>query len=221
MRILEKRQADSRALLTQCRVIDFMHDLANEAPVQVQALLEQAVLLEAKPGDVVVRKGDLDSRVYFLLEGELIVYLDHQDGKQRVINYIGPGEEFGSVAVMRQIPRTATVVASPLSPVTQVLGLDFSVLADFNDMSQLQLKTKLLFFRHLVKINQQRLSRYCATYPYGPLVRLFEQLPAFTRHEGSLDELRYLHGKMMALSVLLCNWNQALEPLADIKPLLH
>lgn len=213
-----KPLADTASLLNQCQVIDFMQALANEAPFQLQLLLEHAVLLEAKPGDPVIRKGDLDSRVYFLLEGELIVYIDHQDGKQRVIGYIGPGEEFGSVAVMRQIPRTATLIAAPLSPVTRVLGLDFTALSDFNDMTQLQLQTKLLFFRHLVKINQQRLSRYCDVYPYRPLVKLFEQLPTFARHENSIEELRYLYGKMMALSVLLCNWNQALEPLRDLKP---
>lgn len=161
MRTLGHKTTDPVSLLNQCQVIDFIHALASETPIEAERLLAQAVLLEAKPGEPVVRKGDLDSRVYFLLEGELIVYINHQDGKQRVIGYIGPGEEFGSVAVMRQIPRTATLVAAPLSPVTRVLGLDFTALADLNDMSQLQLKTKLLFFRHLVKINQQRLHRYC------------------------------------------------------------
>jgi MFS family permease len=79
------------------------------APLPGTALEHLATRLTAlhlEPGTVVVREGDAGDRFYVVVEGELDVTSD-----SRQISTMGPGESFGEIALLRDLPRTATVIA--------------------------------------------------------------------------------------------------------------
>jgi hypothetical protein len=57
-------------------------------------------------GSVIVRQGELGDAFYLLTEGRVEV---HQDGA--LLSTLGPGGSFGELALLRDIPRTATVTA--------------------------------------------------------------------------------------------------------------
>jgi MFS family permease len=71
---------------------------------------------EFRAGQMIVRQGDYGDRFYVIADGEADVTTDG-----RLIRTLAPGEGFGEIALLRDIPRTATVSArTPL----QVFTLD-------------------------------------------------------------------------------------------------
>jgi MFS family permease len=67
-------------------------------------------------GSTVIREGDSGDRFYVVESGRLAVSVDGRE-----VRRLGPGEGFGEIALIRNVPRTATVTA--LDDVT-VLGID-------------------------------------------------------------------------------------------------
>ncbi len=61
-------------------------------------------------GEVVVREGDPGDHAYVVQQGRLEV-IRERDGQRDVLRSLGPGDCFGEMAVFRQAPRSATVVA--------------------------------------------------------------------------------------------------------------
>ena len=63
------------------------------------------------PGEAVVREGELGSTFYIVKNGSVLV-TTLQNGSDVVeLATLGPGAFFGEVSVLKNVPRTATVVA--------------------------------------------------------------------------------------------------------------
>ncbi|MBO0834287.1 MAG: cyclic nucleotide-binding domain-containing protein [Actinobacteria bacterium] len=58
------------------------------------------------PGDVIIREGQPGEEFYVIADGQARASKDDKELRQ-----MGPGESFGEIALMRQVPRTATVIA--------------------------------------------------------------------------------------------------------------
>ena len=59
-----------------------------------------------EPGDVIIREGEPGERFYVIAEGRTCA---SKDGKQ--LREMGAGDSFGEIALLRRVPRTATVTA--------------------------------------------------------------------------------------------------------------
>jgi MFS family permease len=73
----------------------------------IERLARALVRVEIAPGETVVSEGEEGDRFYAVESGSLAVL---QAGRQ--INELGPGDSFGEIALLRDVPRTATVTAS-------------------------------------------------------------------------------------------------------------
>jgi hypothetical protein len=72
----------------------------------LEHLAGRLVPLRLEPGSVVVREGDSGDRFYIVAEGEVEV----TEGGA-TISTLGAGGYFGEIALLRDLPRTATVTA--------------------------------------------------------------------------------------------------------------
>jgi len=62
-------------------------------------------------GATIFRKGEIGDRVYVIENGEVEAVEEDADKGARVIRRMGPGDHFGEISLIRQIPRTLTVRA--------------------------------------------------------------------------------------------------------------
>jgi MFS family permease len=72
----------------------------------LEHLAARLVPLRLQAGDVVVRQGDTGDRFYVVVEGDVEITVDG-----RVVSELGPGGYFGEIALIRDMPRTATATA--------------------------------------------------------------------------------------------------------------
>ena len=78
------------------------------SPVTVEALARALVRVEVPAGEIVVREGDESDRFYVIESGS--VRVTAADG--RLLREEGPGEYFGEIGLLRDVPRTATITAA-------------------------------------------------------------------------------------------------------------
>jgi CRP-like cAMP-binding protein len=93
------------------------------SPAELDLLLARLVPLEVRPGETIIRQGELGQRFYLIRSGTVEV---ERDGAR--LAQLGPGEAFGEIALLLDVPRTATVTAS--EP-TRLLALEAR---DFRDL---------------------------------------------------------------------------------------
>ena len=86
-----------------------IEDVALFTPLSLvtkERIASHLVQVDVAAGDVVIRVGDVGDRFYVVGAGELTI-----DAGTRIVP-AGPGDFFGEIALLRDVPRTATVQAT-------------------------------------------------------------------------------------------------------------
>jgi MFS family permease len=108
------RGVDRKAILPDAARVELLRALEIFRPL-AQPVLERLswhlIPVAAADGEVIIRQGDPGDLFYVIEAGTVDIHIDGQLVASR-----GVGEFFGEIALLRDIPRTATVVAA--TPVT-------------------------------------------------------------------------------------------------------
>jgi MFS family permease len=72
----------------------------------LESLARSLIPLEVREGDVIIREGEEGDRFYLVSEGRVDI-----SAKGAYVSTVGPGEPLGEIALLRDVPRTATCTA--------------------------------------------------------------------------------------------------------------
>jgi len=89
-------------------------------PITLEKLAARSAMADKVRGDVIVTEGDPGDLFYVIAEGEVEV---SRGGRRQ--GALGPGEQFGEIALLRDSGRTATVVATRPTRLVTIDGRDF------------------------------------------------------------------------------------------------
>lgn len=76
------------------------------SPLVLEGLAASLVPAHAGTGETIIRQGETGDRYYVLAEGRVQVLVDGAPVRE-----LGPGQGFGEIALLRSVPRTASIVA--------------------------------------------------------------------------------------------------------------
>ena len=189
--------------------VPFFNEVLRADAEQFQLLLDHAEVLVAQPGDVVMRQGDDDSYLYFLLRGQLGVMAEQGEAGSQVLNYISPGEVFGTLAMLRGTPRTATIRVDDATREAVLARIDFTLFSNVRAASVFSLETRLSFYKMLVHNIRWTLEVNRMQEPDHAVVSLLRKVPLYAGPKGTQEELDALHQQAHVLADLLCQWNES------------
>lgn len=104
-------------------------------PAKLKLMAFASERMTYKPGQAVMRQGDPGDAAYVILQGEADVIVDGKNGPL-VVAKVGTNDIIGDIAILIDIPRTATVSAtSELVTLKLTKDLFYQLINDFPEMA--------------------------------------------------------------------------------------
>ncbi|MCG8359688.1 MAG: cyclic nucleotide-binding domain-containing protein [Kiloniellales bacterium] len=108
---------------------------ANIEPAKLKLMAFASERMTYRDGQAVVRQGEQGDSAYVILEGEADVVVDTAGGPLKVAN-LGRNDIVGDIAILIDVPRTATVTArGELITLKLTKDLFFQLVNDFPEMA--------------------------------------------------------------------------------------
>lgn len=143
---MEIQQAGTSAIL------QFLSSLAlfeGVSKASLAALARESRLKRVPKGTFLFFQTDLANAVYMVRKGTIAIRLENPDGRELVINEMGPGDCFGELGILTGEPRSTSAEAIIDSEVLLIPSTTFQ--------SILEQEPRLTL--HLLKITAQRLQK--------------------------------------------------------------
>lgn len=120
---------------------------AEMDPAALQVLARVAHLKTVPRHTYLFYQDDPGDAAFVVRTGEIAILLATADGRELVINELGPGECFGEIALLTNAPRTASALARKDSEIIILPRNEF--------LNELEHQPKIM--RHILEITAQRL----------------------------------------------------------------
>ena len=151
------------------RKCTLFNEIADLTLVSLEAQIRWKYL---KPEEMVCRKGDPSDGLYILIRGGLLVFDLLHNGQEVSLNLVKPGDFFGELSVIDQLPRTAYIKASKDS----LVGLMPKSVAQDLFYTQPQMAQRMM--EHLAgKVREMTIQRVLLSLPHA-----FQRVCAWLEH---------------------------------------
>jgi CRP/FNR family cyclic AMP-dependent transcriptional regulator len=148
---------------------------------ELALLSSQAVTRTFPKNSIIINEGDASDALYVMNSGRVKVFLSDDDGKEMVLNTLGPGEYFGEVAMLDNATRSASIVTLEKTNITIIPKNDFEACLLRNS------ELAMLIIRDLAKrlrMATENVRSLALLDVYGRVARLLIQLAS--EKEGQL-----------------------------------
>lgn len=79
---------------------------------EVDALAARGLIRTFPRHAVLINEGEESEHVYVILSGQVKVFCSDEKGREITLNFMGPGEFFGELSVLGEMPRSASVMTT-------------------------------------------------------------------------------------------------------------
>ncbi|HEX3088788.1 MAG TPA: cyclic nucleotide-binding domain-containing protein [Ilumatobacteraceae bacterium] len=94
-------------------------------PSRLRVLADVTVRERVEVGETIVRQGETDFDVFFVVDGEYDVMISHFGLEPDFIRSLHAGDSFGELGVLYDVPRTATVRCTVAGHILRIPGQTF------------------------------------------------------------------------------------------------
>jgi CRP/FNR family cyclic AMP-dependent transcriptional regulator len=66
---------------------------------EIEAMIAASKHYRVAPREMIVNRGEIPTDIFFIIRGSVAVMVEHEDGHELIISYLGPGEFFGELGL--------------------------------------------------------------------------------------------------------------------------
>lgn len=102
--------------------VHMFSDLANS---ETDILTKHCTTRNYPANSILINEGDDSSSLYVIVEGEVKVFVNDEQGKEAILSIMGEGEYFGELSLIDDAPRSASVMTIKPTKVMIITKADF------------------------------------------------------------------------------------------------
>lgn len=106
-------------------MLNKLYIFSELAPEETEKLTQHSTTRAYPANTILISEGDSTDSFYVVLEGEVKVLVSDDQGKEVILNILGPGEYFGELALLDDEPRSATIKTMVPTRVMVITKHDF------------------------------------------------------------------------------------------------
>jgi len=96
------------SLVTALGHARFFDDFTRD---NISSLSQFMLIYRAEPGQTIIREGDVDDYMLFIIEGRINIVKTDENGERRSMTSVGPGGTLGEMSMIDGEPRFASCIA--------------------------------------------------------------------------------------------------------------
>jgi len=109
--------------MSDLKNISIFEGLSEEELAAIEAI---AVTRNFPKNSVIINEGDMANAMYVVSSGKVRVYVSDEQGKEFILNTMGPGEYFGELSLLDDEKRSASVITTEKSAFSIIYKDEFA-----------------------------------------------------------------------------------------------